>query len=1083
MEEWRSKEGKSREVILLAAGLAAVAALPMLEQAPPSHSDLLKIILSANPEENDLALTKGDKQSVLSTKVEEQPQPQQLQEESKSQPQNPPQTQPQSLVSSKPQPQDPPQDEPQPQDPLQEEPQPQDSPQEEPHPQDSPQEEPQPQAPTQEEPQPQDPTQEEPQPQAPTQEEPQPQDPTQEEPQPQAPTQEEPQPQNPLEPQPQPQDPETDPSEGPYVSEGEVQGDESQPEVVQVWPLSPFIQVYPQEENLSYESEELEQDVFNPDQQMEMFPGETDEGYVVVEANEELPSLDTEGTFEYEQRMIPFPFNQEEPFLPKPEEPQMEPVTYDSDEEELSFEPKMDSFPFEQEKLPMEDVSVESQQDSFSHDSGEFLGPGLVDSFPLDEELLETEYEEEPHEMEEGYFRSDDYDSGSPTMEEQPDYDYGLNMGEDQLHWGGNMPSVNDDGPVEELYHESQDDSPVDLFSWLVPDYFDESLDYDEPPFITSYHDDTSDKDSFNGEPEMQSEPHEMDQIPYWEEAYVPAEFFDDSHLEDKHIVEDDTMEQILPEGTEEAAFETEDGAGDVSFADFYIPINDDSAFIGIPQEYPENSNSEDGGEELVPLNEEESFDDGLFPVEPQMKTYQDDEEQGMPDVEMFGDILFPEYPPFNDERSSLLWPAEDSNEDQTEYLGEDVPVTIFESQPTYVADVEPEINYPSLLDIMKREIVKEEQVDPWSGAKFLMMDTISNLDTEDDKIPSLRRDDVSDILENDAMNIIVFKENRKNVDDFPITPMVDDYTTSHEPQEPVNKYVGNQPTTPFWIPHGSSNQLFPKIYFSINDELLRRKTPTIFDHMNGDMSFPRPMPRRSLKTPIMRNPFTFLNEALDDDLPPQYLPSPSMSRRLEFMGPDTFSSPRNYPDTFKTPKFSFHDLLQQMNPSFYDNTYNARQNDFSPSYSSQSYDSLQQYDDLPHHFSYTSPPVPYSTPFESFQERDYSGVHNYYANEPRAFSFHTSTNVPLSLFREDTMSKTYPHQPLKQYDDYTDDLPFMPTNSFSSPRPRFSFYQRPQYSASTPTYRRSPYSYNNFYGNGPYHPSPIYPRYAPDFF
>ncbi|KAK8403265.1 hypothetical protein O3P69_000413 [Scylla paramamosain] len=1046
------------EVILLVAGLAVVAALPVLKQAPPSPSDLLKIILSSNPEENDLALTRDDKPSIVPTKVEEQPQPQDLQVELQSEPQNPPQTQPQLQDSSQPQPQDQSQEEPQPQDPPQEEPQPQDLPQEEPQPHDPPQEEPQPQ------------------------------DLPQEQPQPQDPPQEESQPQDLPEPQPHVQGPEIDSSEGPHVSEGEVPDKDSEPSVVEIRPEPPFIQVYPQEENLSYESEELEQDEFNSDQQMETFPGETDEGYVVLEADEELLSLDTEGTFEYEQRMIPLPFNQEEePFLPNPEEPQMEPVPYDSDEEEFSFEPKMDSFPFEHEELPMEDVSVQSQEDSFPNDSGEFLGPSLVDSFPFIEEPLKSEYEEVPHEME-GLFRSDDYDSGSPMMGEQPDYDDGLNMREDPPHWGRDMPSVHDDGPVEGLYHESQDDSPVDLFSWLVPDYFDESLDYDEPPFITSYHDDMSEKDSFDGEPEMQSESQELDQIPYWEEPNFAAQTFDgtvssdDSYLEDKHeVVDNENMESITFEGTEEAAddvpFETEDGAGDVSFADFYIPINDDPAFTDIPQEYPESSNSEDGGEELVPLNEEDSLNDGLFHVEPEMKTYLGDEEQDQPDTEMFGDILFPEYPPFKDERSSLLWPAENSNEDQTEYLGEDIPVTILESQPTYIADVEPEMNYPSLLDILKREIVREDQVEPWSGAKSIMMDATSNLDAEDDKISPLRRDYVSDSLENDAMNIIVFKDTRKNFDDFPITPMVDDYVNTHEPQEPVIKYAENQPTKPFWVPHGTSDQLFPKTYFSISDKLLRRKTPAFFDHMDEDMSFSRPLPRRSLKTPIMRNPFTLLNEVLDDDLPPQYLPSPSMSRRLEFMGPDTFSSPRNYPDAFKTPRFSFRELLQQLNPSFYDDTYMAKYNNYSPLYSSRSYNSMQQYDDLPHRFSYTSPPVPYSAPFKSFQEHDYSGVHNYYANGPRVFSSHASNNAPLSLFREDTMSEMYPHQPVRQYDDYTDEFPFIPADSFSSPRPRFPFYQRPQYSA------KSPYSYNNFYGNGPYHPTPIYPRYAPDFY
>lgn len=1011
------------------AGLAVVAALPVLEQAPPSHTELLKKILSANPEENDLALTKDDEPSVVPTTVEEQPQPQNLQEESQSQPQKPPQPQ------------------------LQESPKPQLQDSSQPQPQDTPQEEPKPKDPPQEKPQPQD-----------TQEEPQPQDTTQEEPQQHDPQQEKSQPQNPPEPQPQAQDPEIDPNEGPHASEGEAPGEESQPEVVEVWAEPPSIQAYPQEEDLSYESEELEQDEFNSDQQMEMFRGETDEGYVVLEANDEFPSLDTEGTFEYEQRMMPLPFNEEEeePFLPNPEGPQMEPVLYDSNAEELSFEPNMDSS-FEEEELPMENVSVELQEDSFPNDSEQFLGPSLVDYSTLDEEPQESEHEEVPHEMEEGHFRYDDYDSGSPVMGEQLDYDYGLHI--DQPHWEGDMPSEYDDGPVEEMYHESQDDSPLDIFSWLVPDYFDESLDYDEPPFITSHHDDMSEKGSFDGEPEMQPEPQGFDQIPYWEEPNTAAEFFDDavgdegSYLEGRHeVVEDEIMEPRTFEGTEDSAdevpFESEDDAGDMTFADFYIPVNDDPAYTGIQQEYPEEISSEDGGEELFPLNEDDSIDDGFFPPEPQVKTYLDDEEQGQPDTEMFGDILFPEYPPFKDEISSLLWPAEESDEDQTEYLGEDIPVTILESQPTYGGDVEPEMDYPSLLDILKREIVREKQIEPWSGAKSLMMDS------EDDENPPLRRDYALDSLENDAMNIIVFKDNRKNFDDFPITPLVD------KPQEPFIKYVKNQPMKPFKVPQGTSDQLFPKVFFSISDELPRRKTPAFFDHMDEDISFSHRLPHHSLKTPTMRNPFTFLNEVLDDDLPPQYFPSP-----------------RNYPDTFKTPKFSFRDLLQQLNPSFYDDTYMTKRNNYPPSYSSQSYNSMQQYDGFPHQFSYTSPPMSYSAPFESFQENDYSGVPHYYANRPRAFSFHTSDNAPLSLFREDTMPKMYPHQPVRQYDEYTDDHPFMPTHSFNTPRPQFPFYQRPLYSANTPVYRTSPYSHNNFYGNGPYHPTPIYSRYAPDFY
>lgn len=300
----------------------------------------------------------------------------------------------------------------------------------------------------------------------------------------------------------------------------------------------------------------------------------------------------------------------------------------------------------------------------------------------------------------------------------------------------------------------------------------------------------------------------------------------------------------------------------------------------------------------------------------------------------------------------------------------------------------------------------------------------------------------------------------------------------------PIVRYTDEQRSRPYWVPQRIPDQQFPKIYFSVTGERSRRKTPTFFDRMDEDVSLSSPPFYRAQKTPVMRNPFTFLNEVMDDDVPPQYLASSSPSRQFRYMGPDTVSSPRNYPDEFRTAKFSFLDLLRNLNPSFYDNTpSNNIVKKSSPPYYPQSYNSVEHYNDLPQQFPHTLPRVTYSSPFDSFQERDNSPVQDYYTNRPQSLSFYSSNNEPSSLFREDTMPRMYSRQPQRNFDDYTEDLPYMSSDSFSSSRFRFPFYQRPQYPTSSPVYMRPHYPRDSFYGMSPYHPRPMYPRYAPDYY
>ena len=1069
-----------------------MAALPVQENVASSlQSDLLKIIHNANPEENDLKPTTDEHLSVAPTKMEDEvTQTEVVNEE----------TQPQI--------QDPPQEQPQPEDPTQEQPQPED--------------------PTQEQPQqsePEDPLQQsQPLPESPPQEQPQPQD----APQPQ--TQDTPQE------QPQPQDPEIDRSEEPslpYVSEGDEPSEDSQFEAAQTWLEPQPILVYSEEEDFSVESEEVEEDELNSDMEMETFPDEPNDEYEVLQANEEPPSLDLEGTFVYRTRTIPIPFNNDEPFLSDPEEPHQEPLPYDSDEKAFSFEPNMDSFPFEAEDLLMNPAS-----EDHPYDSGEsFDSSPQMDSFPLDNEPLESDYEHLPYGME-GSFKHDDYDYqfrpnynywfqpdhdygfpteedqpdqdygfpseqnlpdydygfpseedqldhdygfpteedqpdhdygfpseqnqpdhdyGFPTEEDQPDHDYGFPTEEDQPHWEEDMSSLHEDGLAEESHHEPQEHSMVNLLSFLVSDFINlKSIDIDGSAYVTSSHDDMTDEDSFAKNLGMQLESQVQDQTDKLEEPFS-FEVFDDTVHSDDFLQEDEDTE------------ETEEAAGDVSFANFYIPVYDGSASANIPQEYPENGNPEDESEELVPHDEENySVEDRDFHEEPALKTYDVHEEQDQPDRMMFSDsILFPENPSFEDERSTFLWSDEDSKEDQTEYLGDDIPVTILENPPTYIADVETDVSYPFLLEMLKKETVEDE---PWNSAKSYFMDVKSDSDAEDDATIPLERNYLTKILDNDGMNIIVLKDPTENFDNFPLGD-------EHEEQQvPSTRYTQDQPTRPYWVPQRTQNQQFPKIFFSVTDEFPRGNIPVFYDQ---DVSFSRPMSYHSLKKPVMRNPFTFLNEVLDDDLPPQYLASPSTSR---VMGPDTLSSPRIYHDAFKNPKFSFRDLLHQQNPSFYDDTYaNNMSEQNSPPYYPQSLNSMRQYNDLPQQLSYTSPPAPYSAPFDSFQEHDYSPVQNYYSNRRPRSPFYSSSNGPSRLFREDTMPAMYSRQPRREFEDYTNDLPFMSRDFFSSPRPRFPFYPRPQYSTNSPAYKRPPYLHNNFYDVPPYHP--IFPRYAPDYY
>ncbi|XP_050712711.1 cell surface glycoprotein 1-like [Eriocheir sinensis] len=962
-----------REVILLVAGLAAVAALPVQESAAQTQQDdLLQILLGVDPEDNDLFAENFDKvpesrggQALHEEVVEEQPQ-QQTELQDPVQDQTPPEDPPmeQKLAPE--------------QDILDEQKQTQ--------PQDSPEE----------------------------LKQAEPQNPPQEQTQ--------------LQPQVHEEEPGQD-SPLPDGTEDESPGEESMLDTTDVQPEPQPIQV-DTEEDLPIGPGDLDgEEATYFGHEMEGLPIEPDDDYVVLHVEEETPSQDMEGTFTYGLLNENAPFDQSVPSGP---ESQMQPLS----------------------------VQLQPLIDSLSHDSEVPLSP--EEQLPYDPQT-ELDYEQLPHGMEDG--PNPEYDSEFPAETYQPN-----NEEDTQLE----PESV----PADDSYYSDHADVPSDLLSWLVPDFFDEEpTDYNESHYDSGYYDDEQAiEDQPPNKPEALFEPQESDggkwEEPPTSEVDDATHFVDDSFLGNEGDV---VMVEAVPRDTVDSR--GRDDTDDVSLVDFFIPY-DDSIYSRDPQEYSSDTNPEEDEQYVSPDKEIFPVDDGLTLVDSFVNTDLVELEQDQPSL---GEVLS-ENNPFEDGRYSDQWFTEDDMAGRREMPEGDEAVTILETQPIHIVDVESDVSYPSLLDILEKDTTAVEPAEPRRNEKSLMIGFTPEADTMvDDSLP-MERDYLTEDPDDDNMEIIMINDPRENFDNFPATPLEDgSYNTQKQPT-PMVWYPEDHHQPPYWPTFRSSDRPITKVYYSVVDEVPRKKFPGFFGSMN-DLKFSSPLSNRPHQRAVTGDPFSFMNEIPDDEMPPQFLASLSTSGQQRFRGLDSLFPARNYPTMFTTPRLSFRDLIQGLNPDYYNTMHVNNIQRQSPQYYPQPINPFIQYNGHPQEYSHTSPPLPYSSPFDSFQDDDYMVEENYYPNRLERLSSYNPNNMPSGIFREDTMPEMYPRGPQRYYEDYTTDLPFMSSYSYGRSRSLFNDYERPQYEGNSPSYNRPHYPQNSHYSTGPYHPTPIYSRYAPKYY
>lgn len=951
------------------AGLAAVAAIPLLESAGPTQQDdLFKILLRADPEDNDIFIENFNK---ISESPIEQPLHEEVAEEQ-------------------------PQQQPEPQDPAQDETPPEDSPTE------------QKPAPEQDIPDEQKQTQPQNSPEELKPEEPQ--NPPQEQP------------------QSQPQAHEEEPSqELPLAigTEDESPGEESMVDDTDVQ-LEPQPILVDTEEDLPIGPGDLDgEEAAYFGHEMESLPIEPNDDYVVLHLEEETPSEDVEGTLIYGLLNENAPFDQS---IPSEPEPQMQPFS-----EQL--QPQIDSLPYDSE-APL----------------------SLEEHLPYDPQT-DSDYEQLPLGV--GEEPNHEYDYEFPAEVHQPDNEEDTWLESESV-------------PEDDSYYSGHPDMPTDLLSWLVPDFFDEEpTDYDESHYDSDYYDEEQPgEDQPPTQPEALLDPQESDNG-QWEEPPTPEDddindFVDDSFLGSEGAVVAIPLPTLISR--------ERDNTDDASLWTFFIP-SEDSEYSPDPQEHSSDTSSE---EEQFVSPDEETFpvDDGLTLVEPFVNVDVVELEQDQPSL---GEVLS-ENNPFEDGRYSETWFTEDDMEGEREIPEGDEVVTILETQPLPIVDEDSDDSYPSHLDILEDDTTAVEPAEPWSNEKSSMIDFPLEADTMvDDSLP-LERDYLTEGPDDDTMEIIMMNDPRENFDDSFTTPLEDaSYNTQRQPT-PMVWYPEDHQQPPYWPTLGSSDQPVTKVYYSILDEVPRKKLPGFFESMNN-FKLSSPLSNLPRQRSVTDDPFSFVNEIPDDDMPPPFLVSPSTSGQQKLKGLDSLFSTRNYPNRFTTPRLSFKDLIQGLNPDYYNTMHVNNIQRQSPQYYPQPMNPFLRYNGRPQEYSRPSSPLPYSSPFNAFQDDDFMVEEDYYPNRLGRLSSYNSNYMPSGIFREDTMAEMYPRGPQRYNEDYTADLPFLSSYSYSRSRPLFNDYERPQYEANPPFYNRPQQPQNTYYSTGPYHPTPIYSRYAPMYY
>lgn len=850
-------------------------------------------------------------------------------------------------------------------------------------------------------------------------------------------------PQEQIQPQPQPQVQEVEPAqESPHSdgTEDESPVEESVLDAADVRPEPQPILVDLQKD-ISIGPGDLEgEEATYFGHEMEGLPIEPEDDYVVIHMEDETPFEDMEGTFVYGHLSENAPFDQG-----------AEPLSFSSDE--LSPEPQMPSIPFEPEpQMQPFSEQLQPQMDSVSYDSGAPLNP--EEELSHDPET-ESDYEQLPLEG-----SDDEYDNEFP-VEYQPEREE-------------NMWSEPESDTVEDAYYADHPDVPVDLLSWLVPDFFDEDLaEYEEPHSDSSYYDHAPEiEDHLLNNPEALFEPQVSDDG-NWEEPSVSETDDATDFMEDFNPGnEDDVIIEAVPLGMTDSG-ERED-TDDVSLVDFFIPY-DDPVYSSVPQDYSSDVNNEEEDEHFVsPDTESFPVDDGLV-VEPFLNIDVVEFEQDEPSL---GEVLS-ENNPSEDSRYNVPWPTESDMTGKREIPEEDESVTILETQPVHFLDEESDLSYPSLLAILERDIAAAGPPKPWNNAKSLMTDFSPEADTVVDDSLTIEQEYPTEDSDDGTMDIIMINDPREGFDNFLDTSLEGDSQDTPRQPTPMAWYPEERRQPLYWQPRRRSDRLVPRVYYSVIDESPWRMFSGFFENTN-DLT-PSPLPNRPRETYVTADPFSFMNE-LPDEMPPKFLPSISRSGQHRFRGLDSPFSARNYPDMFTTPRLSFRDLIRGMTPD-YQNTMHVNniQRQRSMNYP-QAFNPSMQYNVLPQQYSRTSQPLSYSSLFDLFEDDNNMGQDNYYPNRLERLSSYKSNNLPSGIFREDTMSM-FSRGPQRYYEDYDSDLPFMSSSSYSSPRSLFPNYDRPRYEDNSPSFNRPRYSQNSYYHTGPYHPTPIYSRYAPEYY
>lgn len=784
------------------------------------------------------------------------------------------------------------------------------------------------------------------------------------------------------------------------------------------------------EETLPHVLEKIEDDETTSFSKMEGLPIEPNDDYMMINVKEEAPFLDMGSAFTHGHLEEKTSFDQEPG-----------PVLYFP--EKLPSKPQMDYIQFESE--PQKESYSEElhpQMDPISYDYGAPLGRE-EESFSS-EPQTESDYEQMPWDIKEKSGDEYDYEFPAETYQENRE---GL-----------------DSVPSEDSYYSDQEGVPADTLSWHVPDFFDEEpSNYDDSLYDSSYYDQVP-----TIEDHPQNKPKTMfeQQVPYagkWEEPSIsevsgPSDFLDGSLLRDEGDVA--VIEEIPLDMTDSDKRITED----ISLADYFIP---EHTYDG-SQEYSSDVTPEDEVQESDFPGEEAFFVDS---------SSTEDEPLLMTDVDELEALS--ENGPSEDSRYISQWSVESDRGDRRVIPEGDETITILETQPLHIPDMQTDISYPIILEEVLEKNAEEGQNAPWSNSESLMMEFTPEADLLVDSSLPKDRDYLSEASDDDGMEIIMINGPKENFDNFPATPIMygSDNTRGRQPQ--TAWYPENDHQQLYWVPHRNSDRPDPKMYYSFTDEVQRRNFPRSFEPMN-DRVFSSYFSSRPLETVITGDQFSIIND-IHDEIPRPYFTAPSTSSRYEFKSLDFPFSNRNYPKMFTTPRLSFQDLLQNFNPSYYNSMHAEDNHGQIPSkFSSHSYNPFLRYNGLSKQYSYTKPFLPYySLPIKSINDNDYLLEENYHPNKLDLSSYETN-NMPPSIYFEDTMPGMYSRGSKRHYEDYTNDHPFLSTYFYSLPSSPPLTFERQQYDDNFPSFNKPQYSQESYYSTGPYHPKPIYTRYAP---